>query len=463
MGARTYIQIIVKWHKLILGITFLCAFLGIIYSYFIMDKVYVSSTTLIVGKQWNKSGDGEIKYDDILLSERLVKTYSVILNSDRVIRKVINDLKLNMTIEDLRSQISVESEQDTEVLRITVKADRPEKAQQIANSLAYFFQEEVKELLLMDNVHIIDQASMPQSPVEPRPKLYLFIAAVMGVALSLAVAFVWEYLDDSIKDSDDVESSLQMAVLGTIPELCLKPMEDGISPTPVMELYEEEKEGSVTSLKQTFFTEAYRILRTNIHFFNLDKPLQIIMVTSPNPLEGKTTVAANLAIALTKLDKRILLMDCDLRRPAIHEALRLNNDRGLSYHLADCIHYKDILHVTEISNLEVITGGPKAPNPSELLASNRMKMLLEELRRDFDMIIIDAPPILPVTDTVVLSSVVDGILLVVRHGKSSQDSLRQARDILEKVSSHILGVVINRIPVKDNPGYHYYEEANQEN
>jgi succinoglycan biosynthesis transport protein ExoP len=463
MGAKTYIQTIVKWHKLILGITILCILLGAIYSYFIMDKVYVASTTLIVGKQKGDPGAGEIKYDDILLSERLVKTYTVILNSDRVINKVINDLNLSMTTEDLRSQISVESEQDTEVLRITVKADRPEEAQKIANSLASFFQEDVKELLLMDNVHIIDLASRPQSPVEPRPKLYLFIAAIMGAALGLAFVFVWEYMDDSIKDSDDVQSSLHMAVLGTIPEVYLKSREGGSSPIPVMELYEEDTGGVVTSLRKNLVTEAYRILRTNIHFFNLDNPLQIIMVTSPNPSEGKTTVAANLAVALTKLDKRILLIDCDLRRPTVHEALRLDNDRGLTYNLADCIHYKDILHVTEISNLEVITSGPKPPNPSELLASNRMKLLLEELRQDFDMIIIDAPPVLPVADAVVLSSVVDGILLVVRHGRSTHDSLHQARDILTKASNNILGVVINRIPVRRNPGYHYYEEGNQEN
>jgi len=278
----------------------------------------------------------------------------------------------------------------------------------------------------------------------------------------LAVVFVLDYMDDSIKDSDEVQNSLHMVVLGSIPEIPLKSRDAISSPIPVIELYEEDTGGSITSIRKNLVMEAYRILRTNIHFFHLDNPLQIIMVTSPNPSEGKTTVAANLAVTLAKLDKRILLMECDMRKPSVHEALHLDNERGLSYHLADGIHYKDVLQLTEISNLEVITSGPKPPNPSELLASNRMKVLLEELRRDFDMIIIDAPPVLPVADAVVLSSVVDGILLVVRHGKSTHHSLHQAREILTKANSHILGVVINRIPVKENPGYHYYEEGKQE-
>lgn len=202
--------------------------------------------------------------------------------------------------------------------------------------------------------------------------------------------------------------------------------------------------------------EAYRILRTNIEFSSTDRKIKVILVTSSGPAEGKSTTAANTAIAMADANRRVLLIDCDLRKPAIHRMFGLVNIKGLTNILVEGIEYSDITNVTEVENLEIITSGPKPPNPAELLGSRRMKEFLDRVREDYDVVIIDAPPVLPVTDAAVLSQYVDGVILVAGYGVTTFEAAAQAKASLQKVNARILGVVLNGAPVDRGGGYYYY-------
>ncbi len=201
--------------------------------------------------------------------------------------------------------------------------------------------------------------------------------------------------------------------------------------------------------------EAYKTLRTNIQFSSLDKQLKVLMVTSASQSEGKSTTAANLAITIAQSDKRVLLIDSDLRRPHIHKALSLLNVKGLTNVLVQSIDYKDICNTVGVKNLEVLTSGPKPPNPSELIGTARMESLITTVASEYDTVIIDAPPVLPVTDAAVLSRLVDGVILVVEYGSTSYEMAQEAKDDLERVGANIIGAVLNRYPIEKKVRYNY--------
>ena len=208
--------------------------------------------------------------------------------------------------------------------------------------------------------------------------------------------------------------------------------------------------------KKSPVAEAYRILRTNIEFSSTDRKVKVILVTSSGPGEGKTTTASNMAIAMAEANRRVLLIDCDLRKPAVHRMFGLVNVKGLTNILVEGLEYSNITNVTEVDNLEIITSGPKPPNPAELLGSNKMKEFLDNVREGYDVVIIDAPPILPVTDAAVLSQYVDGVILVAGYGLTTFDAAIQAKASLQKVNARILGVVLNGVPTDKRGGYYYY-------
>ena len=206
--------------------------------------------------------------------------------------------------------------------------------------------------------------------------------------------------------------------------------------------------------------EAYKTIRTNIQFSSLDKSVQLLMVTSANPEEGKSTTICNLAITLAQSEKKVLLIDCDLRKPAIHRAFNILNVKGLTNILVENLDYSLILNEVGIPCLDVITSGPKPPNPSELLGSSRMKLFLNQLKKEYDFVILDTPPVLPVTDATVLSQMVDGVILVTRYGRTTYESIIKAKENLERVKANLLGTVINDTPITGQHGSYYYYYSN---
>jgi len=203
-------------------------------------------------------------------------------------------------------------------------------------------------------------------------------------------------------------------------------------------------------------SEAYRILRTNIQFSSPDRELKVILITSSGPDEGKSITAANLAITMAQSNVRVLLIDCDLRKPTVHNAFGLVNMKGLTNILVEGIDYTKLVNVTDVNNLEIIISGPKPPNPAELLGSKKMEEFLNLVRQNYDIVIVDTPPVLPVTDAAVLCQYADGVVLVAGYGMATVDSLLQAKANLERVNARILGVVLNGVPITKNGYYYYY-------
>jgi capsular exopolysaccharide synthesis family protein len=202
--------------------------------------------------------------------------------------------------------------------------------------------------------------------------------------------------------------------------------------------------------------EAFRTLRTNIQFSSLDEQVKTIVATSSQPNEGKSTIVSNLAITTAQSGKKVLLIDCDLRKPALHKKLGLSNQEGLTSLLAREKKLEECVKQTEVPNLYVITSGPIPPNPAELLGSKKMKNLMQELKEIFDMILIDAPPVLAVTDAQILATLCDGVIFVASYGEADKHAIVRAKELIEKVGAKILGVIINKVPNEAKKSYYYY-------
>lgn len=225
------------------------------------------------------------------------------------------------------------------------------------------------------------------------------------------------------------------------------------------------KEAYLISMKKPMdpISEAYRTLRTNIKFSSVDKQIKSLVVTSSGPDEGKSTTACNLAVVMAQAGNKTILIDCDQRRPSLHKIFTLSNECGLSNILADEVEFKDAVYKTQIDNLEILPSGTRPPNPAELLSSEKMKGFLEEMKEEYDSIIIDTPPILAVTDAQLLSTYVDGCILVVASGQTERNAAIKAKELLDKVGAKILGVVLNKVDA-NNKGYYgsnYYNYYSQ--
>lgn len=203
-------------------------------------------------------------------------------------------------------------------------------------------------------------------------------------------------------------------------------------------------------------SEQYRSLRTNIQFAQIDKEIKSMVVTSPEPSDGKSTTAANLAVVLSQQEKKVLLVDADLRKPSIHYAFNISNINGLTNVLSKAVTLEDAITKTHVPNLEILTSGPIPPNPSELLNSNYMELIIKKLNDSYDYIVFDTPPILAVTDPQIIANKCDGVILVVASGKTTKEKAVKAKDLLEKSKSPLLGVVVNGVESEKDSYYYQY-------
>lgn len=216
---------------------------------------------------------------------------------------------------------------------------------------------------------------------------------------------------------------------------------------------------------KSLISESFRTLRTNIQYSNIDDEIKILLITSSTPGEGKSTIVANLAISVGYTGKRVLIIDCDLRKPTIHKKIGISNLKGLTNVLIGETKLNEVIHRNgELDALHILTSGPIPPNPSELLGSNKMEDFLESLKDEYDMVIIDSPPVGLVTDAAILSTKVDGVLLVTAAGKTEIEVIKRSQGLLEKVKANIIGVILNKVDIKGKSyykyGYHeYYGES----
>ncbi|MDY0230913.1 MAG: polysaccharide biosynthesis tyrosine autokinase [Candidatus Saccharicenans sp.] len=329
--------------------------------------------------------------------------------------------------------------------------------------------------LRTSNIRIVDQADIPISPSSPKKLRNLLLALFLGLFGGLGLALVMEYFDNSIKSVEDVERASGLPVLGVVPAFdengsfsnyyyTYRSGDKDKNRKKVSKSKEKDKNKAENEPKsielithlapESSFAENYRSLRTALLLAGPQENLKKLMVTSPLPNEGKSVTISNLAVSLAQMEKRVLLIDADLRRPSQHRIFNQKNHDGLSNYLSLGLELDKLVKSTQVPSLYLINSGPIPPNPAELLSSRKMQLLLENLEEQFDYILIDTPPILTVTDARVLGKMVDGLVLVVQADKTPKEALSQSREIINLLNLRTFGVVINSISL-ENRGYHY--------
>jgi len=288
-------------------------------------------------------------------------------------------------------------------------------------------------------VRLAVPATEPENPIRPRKKLNTLLGSVVGAMLAVGVVFIVEYLDDTIKTPEDVRRALGLSTLSSI-----APLPGGVA-TALITL---SQPGSPTS-------EGFRGLRTHLRMAT-DRPLKALLVTSPNPLEGKSTIVANLGSVMAQAGRSTIIVDSDMRRPVLHDLFGLPNTQGLSNALSeDGSDPSRFLQAAGVENLRVLTSGPLPPNPSELLSLPQMGGLIQQLRSEGDLLLFDSPAALAVTDAALLAKMVDGVLLVVESGRTRRATAQQALEGLTMVGANLVGVVLNRFPLGRAAEYYY--------
>jgi receptor protein-tyrosine kinase len=386
-------------------------------------------------------------YQGTLTARDRAESYANLANNPEVLTQAAQRLNLGLTAAQLAKRVRTTVSEDTLLLQVDAQASSPELAQNIATVVSDEIIRMVKEIETPSDADIpapivarlAAKASLNRTPVAPNIPLNLVTGIGLSLLAGLAGAVLREVLDSSVKDADDVE-----VITGLAPMAAL-PYDPEVSEHPLS----SENAGSALS-------EAFRVLRTNVRFANLDADRQTIVVTSSLPDEGKTFVATNLAIAIAKGGRSVLLLDADLRNPGAADLLGLENSVGLVSVLLGRASLEQAVQ-PHASGLNFLGTGPQPPNPAEVLDTQVMRDLLANARRAFDVVIVDAPPLLPVADAAILLTEVDGALLLVRHGTTHRDHLTRAVARIQAVGGKLLGTVVNRVPLGGAPGaYGYY-------
>jgi len=432
---------IVKERKfvIILGTLFCLLFAKVATDY--ASPVYESSVQMMIsqGQVTSQTQPLVESYQATLLSERLTATFSQMLVSRTLAERVIGKLDLSTTPENLQRRIKAEAVEETQLIRFTVTGTDPDFTKRLADTYASEFMEMTDEVIpssALINVRVVDRAAMPNVPVWPNPVLNLVQAFLVGLVLSTGFAFILGMLDVSIKEKEEVEKLINLPALGQIP----------VTKNPLLF-------GSLDPV----VAEAYLSLRTNLQYINFDQSIKSLIVSSPSLNEGKTTVSFNLAVVFAQAGYNVLLIDSDLRSPRLGRLFSESaNKEGLSNILIGTTEVESAIQGTQIDGLYFIASGPTPPNPANLLNSERMDKLLRSLEDDFDLVIIDCPPIMAVADTPILAVKADAVLLVSSFRKTKKSEMNVSKDALDKVGARITGFVINGVEAVNRKKFDYY-------
>lgn len=442
MELRHYLSILWKWAWLLILAPLLAGMVSLMVSQR-MQPVYRATTTLLVSPA---GGSSSLNYSSLLTSERVARTYAKLLTKRPLLEEVISSLQLNLTPNQLAGKITVVQPSDTQLIELHVKDSDPQLAITIANSVATSFlrQNDRRRSDRAVYVEIVEPAAMPAYKLRPRVVFNTFVAAFAGLTLTVGFIFLLDYLDDTLTRPESVEQALRIPTLATIPPLrrraFLKASRNGVPFTALQPM--------------SPFAEAYRMLRTNVRFAGTDSAISTLLVASALPKEGKTTTVANLGVVMAQAGIKVLVVDSDLRGAKLHQVFNLPNQHGLTdLLLADAVPVESCLLETTIPNLRLLPSGPLLPTPSELLSSGRMRELISHLSTLTDILLFDCPPVLAVTDAVVIASHVDGAVLVIEGGRTSREEVRKALHSLQSARVRVLGAVLTRC--KEGIGYYY--------
>jgi len=316
-----------------------------------------------------------------------------------------------------------------------------------------------------NNIRVVDYAIPQKKPVGPKRAMIIGLSLLLALGCGVGLAFLIEYLDDSIRSTEDVENLLHLPSVGVIPLLDTPKQKRLFSPSSKSASISHNGNGAKQEVlltdieKHSPLAEAYRHLRTSVLLSTAGRPPRTLLITSSMPSEGKTTTAVNTAMSLAQTGARVLIIDADMRRPRLHSIFNLKNDTGLSALLSREVSGAEItsaIQHDEESKLFILTAGPLPPNPAELVGSEQMLKLISAVTSTFTHVVIDSPPVAAFTDGVLIAAMVDGVLLVVHSGKSSRKVVARARKLLQDVGARIIGVVLNKVEAAGSNSYYYY-------
>jgi succinoglycan biosynthesis transport protein ExoP len=412
--------------------------IGII-NFYVLKPVYQANCTIIVGKESME----QITQSEVMMYQNLIKTYSKIGKSRAVAENAAKKLNLETLSEELMLNVSITSEIGTQIINIAYKSETSEIAAERVNALSQAFIEESQKLLPSGSAKIMDKALVPKVPITPNKKINIVMGFIVGLMIALMLVFLIDYLSNTMKNEEDVQRYLKLPMIGLIPK----------QNRMVNLIVEKEPRSPIT--------EAIKTMRTNLLFSMENRGINTLMVCSSIPKDGKTSVSTNIAASIAQTGKRILLIDCDLRKPSVHRHFNIsNNEKGL----VDVVLHG--IKVDEISkridnNLDVLTAGIANYNPSELLSSQKMKDFIKEMEKKYDYVILDTPPIIAFTDALTLATEKIGVILVISSEGTKIEVCKKSKQLLSNINATIIGIVLNKVDKRSfvGYGYDYYSEG----
>ena len=408
-----------------------------IYAVYFKVPLYESYSTIILTNDSNKS----INQYDLSLNSDLIETYKEIIKSNLVINRVISNLNLDYNASDFKNKIKIESVNGTDLIKIRARDSNNVVARDIVREIDNILKEEVESFYNIKNIKIVDNPIVLNTPCNMNIFKELIIVVFISLSVSVMILFLIYYFDDTVKSKEKLENELNFPVIGEIPKVKIN------------------NELIFISEPKSLFSEEVRKLRTNLDFILGMSSSNVLMITSTNPSEGKSLISANLGVSYSMLKRRVLIIDCDMRLGRLKNIFNMPIIKGLSNLLMDDINnYNDYICETDIPNLDILSSGKVPPNPSELLNSDKFKSLLNILKEKYHLIILDTPPALLITDSLIISKYDCKCIIVSKYNSTSLSHLKDTIKLLDN-GSNIAGVIINSESEKNISKYYnkYYE------
>lgn len=446
MTVQEYLRVLrERW--LVIVIAVVVGVAGAAAVYLVRPAEYTAQVSLYVSAQ---VGDNpQQAYQGAQLSEQRVKSYNELVTGDRVMGETVQRAGLAESPGQLATRVTATSALDSVIINIAVTDESPQQAARVANTVGTVVTEVVDELerpaapnaVPPVAVRAVQPAPVPTDPSSTGLPVALGLGLLAGLAVGVGVAFMRNALDTSVKSVESLNQAADAPNLGTVAydaEVPDKPLTVQVDP-------------------QSPRAEAFRQLRTNLQFVDVDRPRKVVLVTSSVPSEGKTTTVANLAIALAAAGSRVLVIEADLRRPKLSTLLGLDHTAGLTRVLSGRLRLDQAIQPWSGGSFDVLSSGPTPPNPSELLASNQMRTVLDAAREKYDIVLVDTPPLLPVTDAAAIGPATDGAVLVCRFRQTTLPQVEAAAQALGAVSVEVLGTVLTMVPGRGPMAYAKYD------
>lgn len=428
-------------------------------SKFIIRPSYTASVQLYVNANDTTS---PANLNELNYAQKVVATYINFLQTKVFYQQVIEETDLNYKPERLRKMTSIQSVNNTEIFRISVTTHSPEDAYKLVEAMQRVAPVLIQSIKETAQISVVDPVELPGRPSGPNILLNSLLGGFIGLVFSILAIMLWEIIDVNVKNQEDLNKRYKLPVLGAIPNFDTSQAKKIIRKNRIFK-DRENLEFQINEDTKFVITEAYKTLRTNMRFSLRSNMCKKIIICSPMPEEGKSTTSTNLAITIAQMGAKVLLMDCDLRKGRLHRYFNIKSMPGISDVLSGITDVKDVTRKTANENLHILPMGAIPPNPTELLGSVQMEELLSKLDKIYDYIIIDTPPINVVSDSLSLSKVVDGVILVVKEGETSHPNIVSAIGKYEFAEANLLGFVLNGVTLEQGKRkkshYYYYRNS----